>query len=261
MAAGAGQETARLADLAMMSRNRRWFREQLLDMLDRAVGFDKGSIHGVRAGVGDTCARGYERPAAFDELPRYMAEFEPQEIAAASAGRPIIDTETLCARRRERLSIYHQFLRPERVTVFTTVMWRTDQGASGITLARTGRGARFGAGAVRTLELLLPAIRLADALVGLQQREAVPPVFDAWADDAGLSAREREVTRLVVRGLENREIAAVLGVSSHTVRNQLVSIFRKADVSTRAELVFVAATFEPPRAAVPRNAPWLQHIR
>ena len=46
------------------------------------------------------------------------------------------------------------------------------------------------------------------------------------------------MVRLVARGLSNPEIGALLRVSPHTVRNHLASVFRKASVSSRAELVF-----------------------
>jgi DNA-binding CsgD family transcriptional regulator len=38
-------------------------------------------------------------------------------------------------------------------------------------------------------------------------------------------------------GLTNREIALACGTSPNTVRNQLAALFRKAEVSTRTELV------------------------
>jgi DNA-binding CsgD family transcriptional regulator len=44
------------------------------------------------------------------------------------------------------------------------------------------------------------------------------------------------VARLVALGFTNREIALACGTSPHTVRNQLAAIFRKAEVTTRAEL-------------------------
>jgi DNA-binding NarL/FixJ family response regulator len=43
-----------------------------------------------------------------------------------------------------------------------------------------------------------------------------------------------------VLGLQNREIAAALGTSVNTVRKQLVSLFEKLEVASRAELVAVA---------------------
>jgi len=55
-----------------------------------------------------------------------------------------------------------------------------------------------------------------------------------------LTAREVEVLNLLVKGLLNREIANVLGVSENTVRNHTISIFNKLEVSDRAEAVGVA---------------------
>lgn len=61
----------------------------------------------------------------------------------------------------------------------------------------------------------------------------------AWLARMGVTAKEERVVRLLERGLTNPEIANLLGVSMHTVRNQLASVFRKLEVSRRAELVFI----------------------
>jgi DNA-binding CsgD family transcriptional regulator len=50
----------------------------------------------------------------------------------------------------------------------------------------------------------------------------------------GLTARELEVLRLVAAGMTNREIAATLIISDHTVRRHLQNIFAKLGVPTRA---------------------------
>src|SRR5678816_3998656 len=146
------RELGGIVELALECQDRRWLHEQLLGVLDRVVGFDKGSLSICEGTHSETCARGYDRIAAFEHLDQYMNELEPNEIAAALDGKPIIDTDALSVRRRDRLSLYHQFLRPEAVTVFSTVMWRDEHGISGITLARTGRGAGFAHGELRTIE-------------------------------------------------------------------------------------------------------------
>jgi DNA-binding CsgD family transcriptional regulator len=56
----------------------------------------------------------------------------------------------------------------------------------------------------------------------------------ATARPAGLSAREVEVLRLVARGRTNREVAAALSLSGHTVSRHLQNIFAKLGVTTRA---------------------------
>jgi DNA-binding CsgD family transcriptional regulator len=55
----------------------------------------------------------------------------------------------------------------------------------------------------------------------------------------GLSPREAEISLLVCKGLIDREIASAMGISFSTVRTHLKRIFRKVDVTTRTELVFV----------------------
>ena len=64
-----------------------------------------------------------------------------------------------------------------------------------------------------------------------------PEVADLIARVYGLTAREREVTRLTMHGLSTREMAASLHVSPYTVQDHLKSIFDKVEVRSRRELV------------------------
>jgi DNA-binding CsgD family transcriptional regulator len=52
-----------------------------------------------------------------------------------------------------------------------------------------------------------------------------------------LSPREKEIVRLVAKGLPNKTIAAVLEISPWTVATHLRRIFGKLQVSSRAEMV------------------------
>lgn len=52
-----------------------------------------------------------------------------------------------------------------------------------------------------------------------------------------LTRREDELLELLGKGLRNRELAQVLGISEDTVKTHLKSLFRKLDVSDRAEAV------------------------
>ncbi len=66
-------------------------------------------------------------------------------------------------------------------------------------------------------------------------------------DDRTLTAREREVLRLVAQGKGNREIANYLGISLRTVKVHMANIFEKLGVNRRIDAV----------AALRPGSPWM----
>lgn len=62
--------------------------------------------------------------------------------------------------------------------------------------------------------------------------DAIDGQFDRW----GLTAAEREVALLMLKGLSHKEIASVRGSSERTVRQQARAIYSKANLSGRAAL-------------------------
>jgi DNA-binding NarL/FixJ family response regulator len=59
--------------------------------------------------------------------------------------------------------------------------------------------------------------------------------------DIVLTARETDVLRLIGRGLRNGEAASALGISKMTVTDYIKTIYRKLDLSSRAEAALEAA--------------------
>lgn len=78
---------------------------------------------------------------------------------------------------------------------------------------------------------LVDRAELADAVVTLPPSESEEPLIES------LTERELDVLALVSDGLSNREIGSALGISEHTVKFHLASIFGKLGASTRAEAV------------------------
>lgn len=98
------------------------------------------------------------------------------------------------------------------------------------------------------LEVLLPYIDTALRQVAhlpRQQRNgngngthSEPPAASGEeVDELGLSSREREIMDWVRQGKTNQEIAAILDISSFTVKNHLQRIFKKLSVYNRTQAV------------------------
>lgn len=93
-----------------------------------------------------------------------------------------------------------------------------------------------------------PAEQLADAVrtVARGGRWLAPTVASYASDDtpgllASLSAREREIFHLLVRGGDNAAIGHALFISEKTVETHRTRIFRKLGVRSLADLVRLAA--------------------
>ncbi|MBL8471658.1 MAG: response regulator transcription factor [Rhodocyclaceae bacterium] len=62
---------------------------------------------------------------------------------------------------------------------------------------------------------------------------AAPPAI-------GLTARETEVLRFIAKGMTQAETARLMGISQHTVGGYVKDLYRKLNVSTRAEAALLA---------------------
>jgi DNA-binding CsgD family transcriptional regulator len=239
-----------IGDIALASPGRDSFREQLLAYLDRVIGFEIASVGHTLDGVQcDLYTVGLDDSAARQRMWKYLGELEPQEVEASFRARPVLDTEILSKSRMDQLSMYREYWRPLRIGVLMSAAWQNRFGAFVLLLGRAGTPARFRESEIDLLARCLPQIRLSEALMSGAEESG----FECWSRRVGLSCREREVVALVARGLRNSEIADVLQISPCTVRNQLAVVFRKAEVTTRAELVSAMHWRDAEGSAIPRE--------
>ena len=68
------------------------------------------------------------------------------------------------------------------------------------------------------------------SFVTVEDQERVIEAYD-------LTAREREILRLVLEGASNKDIEKKLFISGSTVRNHIYNVYQKLDVRNRLELI------------------------
>jgi DNA-binding CsgD family transcriptional regulator len=164
---------------------------------------------------------------------RYAPTLEALSRAALRTGGACVDVNVLSTHLRSRSLFYREVMAPQRIQsqIYAAARVR-DRLVWTLFLCRHGRGRPLGEDVAAALSRVLPMLGAAQIAV-------------EWADAAHhldhLSPREREIAALVARGMRTSEIAAIFGTSPNTVRNQIVRIFAKAGVTTRAELAGLAA--------------------
>jgi DNA-binding CsgD family transcriptional regulator/tetratricopeptide (TPR) repeat protein len=94
--------------------------------------------------------------------------------------------------------------------------------------------------ALRLEEVAALALMLVDEVAESLIRAEAKPQRHAGGSAGPLTAREREVLRLVAQGLSSKAIGRQLFIAASTVKYYLTSVFNKLGVGTRAQAVAVA---------------------
>src|SRR5262245_36693950 len=167
------------------------------------------------------------------EVVRQVAEFTP-DVLLLDLEMPEMDgVETLQALREQGATV--------RVLVFTAfdtddrILAAVRAGAKGYLLKGVPRDEIFHAvRVVHAGDSLLQPVVASRLLRQVSGDSRTPPGIQP------LTERELEVMRLLMRGLQNKEIAADLVVTERTVKFHVSSILRKLGAGNRTEAVAIA---------------------
>jgi DNA-binding CsgD family transcriptional regulator len=210
------------------------FRSEALDRIDQAVGFDVALIAQVTNPTHAQPTLRHFNALAWrrfeEDWQRYLAEFGP---TFSAYGCPLLRDAAIPDSLRLRLRFYTDVMLPAPSRAALHVQLGKKPETVILTLSRSGRRARFTDREVNTVSQLMPVLILGEHFQAAKLARA-PKQSQNWDS---LTPRERQIAVLVADGFTNVEIARELGTSPQTVRNQLVSVYRKIDVDRRDQLV------------------------
>jgi DNA-binding CsgD family transcriptional regulator len=227
-------------DLTTASQSREEYEAARLECLQRAFGFEalyvgaaepedpvpEPSVSGVNQRVVASCER---------HADRYWGDRLRLNAAAARAGGAVCDQEAFSATERDRMPFYHEVITQHGISAIGLSVLKLHGVTMGCAyFGRTARGARFGDELSR-LKPALSVLALGKKLYELPLRVTGTQLFAP-----PLTEREQDVLWHLTRGSTNAQIAARLGTSPSTVKNQVSSILAKAGVGNRTELVYLA---------------------
>jgi DNA-binding CsgD family transcriptional regulator len=224
-----------IVELAQSRPTRQAFRQGVLEALERRLGFQGAMMEELDPGQQLVNCGHIGLDVRLIETARegwtacYKAEIAPLFAIADRVGGVVVDSQVFGRRDRAQRRYYAEVSGPMQIEHMLWVRLQIrGRVVASMAFGRPKSSRPFVDKQLNLVRALAPMLALADNSFD----DAPPPAAAA----IGLSAREREVASLVGLGYTNREIAMALGTSANTVRNQLVTVFRKAEVTTRAEL-------------------------
>jgi HD-GYP domain-containing protein (c-di-GMP phosphodiesterase class II) len=211
-----------------------------LPLADRSRLRRAAFVHDIgRLGVSNTI---WDKPAGLtrSELERVrLHAYLTERMLSFSAG--LAPLGTIAAQHHERLdgSGYPRGVSGDALTSAGRILAAADT-YHALTEARPYRPPRSAADAAAELRAGVSSGRLDGAAVDAVLRAAGHRVRRRREWPAGLTAREVEIVRLLVRGLTARAIAGQLVISPKTASSHIEHIYAKTGVSNRAQLSLFA---------------------
>jgi DNA-binding CsgD family transcriptional regulator len=263
-----------LKDLALQCRAGAEFRYASMERIARVLSFDAAVICSTTDGhTMSLHARGLDEQRLCSQLGGYLAEMTLTELRRACDGTTLRDRDVFEPRRRTELRLYRDYVGTSTEYLWRAWIHRDTFHASAF--ARSGPGRSHRPTDRAALDHVYAVLVLAESQAPAHASPLRPARSDRRCDPRvglsrryGLTSAERRAVELVQRGLTNGDVAAILGTSVHTVRNQLASVFRKVNVSSRTELLFVLGSgadgadnlLSAPGECRTAVAPWLRRL-
>jgi DNA-binding NarL/FixJ family response regulator len=193
--------------------------------------------------------RGHVASGDHDRAARVLAELEsittviatPPLRAAASFAEGVLaaagsDREEARRRFEDAVDLFEQSGAP-----YDAARARLELAATLVAIGRPDAAAREARAAYETLDQIGAAGERERALTLLRQLETAGDERTTDSATKGLTPRELEILRLVARGLGDKEVAAALDLSEHTVHRHVSNVLSKLDVPSRTAAVAQAA--------------------
>lgn len=180
-------------------------------------------------------------------LARYCVQMTPAERMTALNGQTLTYEELLTSSSSTEPCPLRLCLQRPQAAGFVVQFWPGPARSYRVfaLLARADEAFTLFAERARPLlDASFPVIALAEKLLD-QRRVDDTKLQPQVAAALRLTRAQQETLELLVRGLTNREIASVLGISANTVRNRLAECFRLLGASTRTEALFILSRAKP----------------
>jgi DNA-binding CsgD family transcriptional regulator len=231
-----------LLEVALEAATQAEFRRAWCTLLRPIVGFDAAAVLSTSDGVNyRTHVVGADEPLLQLNGASYMAEVSSDELRRAMSGHATTPDSVFTQRRREKLGMFREYLRGERLGDYASRAWLHRGTFTIFALGRSVGSTSFSAQALSAIDHLFAAIALGERV---QECFVARDGWKRFAQDRGITQAEMSVAQLAQRGLTTKEIASVVGSNRLTVRNQLGAVYRKANVTNRTELAFLMSTIE-----------------
>jgi DNA-binding CsgD family transcriptional regulator len=231
---------ARFGDAAAKADDLRGLRQSLVEELRAIVGCEIAywgeSDSAAPPDAFAALAENKHTSEAIDRFAHNRLRYDVQSArrVARRMGGLVLEEEVIPRSATDRLPLYSEFLRPAGIGLWLYAELSFRGGPSSvILLSRPASEQSVGLRERTKMQELMAPLALVEA--AFCASEPMSQAALARSLD-GLSPRESEVARLIARGLQNKEIAGLLGISVDTVRKQSMRIYAKTGAWGRAQL-------------------------